>query len=53
MEPAFLFLALNDLRLTADNDAYADLVLSVARDHAPKSAVAEFLRANTRPWTQP
>ena len=44
---AYVFLALNDMRLTADNDAYADLVLSVARGETPKSAVAEFFRANT------
>ena len=46
---AYVFLALNDVRLTADNDAYADLVLSVARGETPKSAVAEFFRANTIP----
>lgn len=46
---AYVFLALNDVRLTADNDAYADLVVSVARGETPKSAVAEFFRANTIP----
>jgi prophage maintenance system killer protein len=46
---AFVFLALNDVRLTADNDTYADLVLAVARGETPKSAVAEFFRANTVP----
>lgn len=46
---AYVFLALNDLRLTADNDAYADLVVSVARGETPKSAVAEFFRASTIP----
>lgn len=46
---AYVFLALNDTRLTADNDAYADLVLTVACGETPKSAVAEFFRANTTP----
>ena len=46
---AFVFLALNDVRLTADNDPYADLVFTVARSETPKSAVAESLRANTVP----
>jgi death-on-curing protein len=46
---AYVFLALNDVRLTADNDTYADLVLTVARGEAPKSTVAEFFRANTTP----
>ncbi|MHB8900115.1 MAG: type II toxin-antitoxin system death-on-curing family toxin [Thermoguttaceae bacterium] len=44
---AYVFLALNDLRLTADNNRYGDLVLAVARGEMPKSAVAEFFRANT------
>ncbi len=44
---ADVFLALNDVRLRADQDAYADLVLSVACSETPKSAVAEFFRANT------
>jgi death on curing protein len=43
---AYVFLALNDVRLTADETTYADLVLSVARGETPKSAVAEFFRAN-------
>ena len=46
---AYVFLALNDVRPTADNDTYADLVLTVARGETPKSAVAEFFRANTIP----
>lgn len=46
---AYVFLALNDMRLTADDDTYADLVLGVARGETPKSAVAEFFRANTVP----
>jgi prophage maintenance system killer protein len=43
----YVFLAINDVRLVADNDAYADLVHSVARGETPKSGVAEFFRANT------
>jgi death on curing protein len=46
---AYVFFALNDVRLTADNDTYADLVLAVASGETPKSAVAEFFRANTMP----
>jgi death-on-curing protein len=46
---ACVFLALNDVRLTADEDAYADIVLSVARGETPKSGVAEFFRRNTAP----
>ncbi len=45
----YVFLALNDVRPTADNDTYADLVLTIARGETPKSAVAEFFRANTIP----
>jgi len=44
---AYVFLALNNAQLTADNDAYADLVLGVAQGETAKSAVAEFFRANT------
>jgi death-on-curing protein len=44
---AYVFLALNDLRLTVDNDTYAELVLTIARGAGPKSAVAEFFRAHT------
>jgi len=43
---ADVFLAMNGVHLTAGQDAYADLVLSVARGETPKSAVAEFFRAN-------
>lgn len=46
---AYVFLALNDTRLTADNDTYADLVLTVACGETSKSAIAEFFRANTTP----
>lgn len=44
---AAMFIELNDLRFTADPDAYADLTLSVARGDASKSEVAEFFRKNT------
>lgn len=44
---AYVFLTLNNLRLNADSDAHAELVFAVARGEMPKSAVAEFLRANT------
>jgi prophage maintenance system killer protein len=43
----YVFLTLNDVRMTAENDAYAALVLSVARSQTPKSSVVEFFRANT------
>ncbi len=46
---AYVFLALNRTRLTAGQDAYADLVLSVARGETPKSAVTTFFRENTTP----
>ncbi len=46
---AYIFLALNDQHLTADNDTYAELVLAVARGERPKSSVAEFFRAHTTP----
>jgi death on curing protein len=42
----YVFLSLNHLQLTADQAAYADLVLCVARGEMPKSAVAEFFRTN-------
>jgi death-on-curing protein len=43
---ADVFLALNDRFLAASEDGYAELVLSVARGEASKSAVAEFFRRN-------
>jgi len=46
---AYVCLSLNNMRLTADNDSFADMVLSVARGETPKSAVAEFFRANMIP----
>jgi death-on-curing protein len=45
---ADVFLALNDIRLNASEDEYAGLVLSVARGETSKSAVAEFLRRNSK-----
>lgn len=43
---ADIFLALNDWQLKADEDAYADLVLSVAASKSGKPLVAEFIRQN-------
>jgi death-on-curing protein len=43
---AYVFLAINGLRLTAADDAYADMVVSVACGDTSKSAVAEFFRAH-------
>ena len=44
---ADVFLAMNDVELTATEDDYAELVLAVARGESSKSAAAEFIRANT------
>lgn len=41
-----VFLALNDQRLAANEDKYAELVLGIARGETSKSAAAEFLRAH-------
>jgi death-on-curing protein len=46
---ANVFLEMNDLRLDADEDDYAELVLSVARGDLSKSAAAEFFRTNVKP----
>ena len=46
---ADVFLALNKVRLTAGQDAYAELVLSVARGETPKSVVVDFIRRHTEP----
>jgi len=46
---AYVFLAMNKTRLTADQKAYGDLVLSVARGEASKSEVAQFFVRNTAP----
>lgn len=45
---ADVFLALNGWELTAKEDAYADLVISVAAGKTGKSEVAEFIRANAK-----
>jgi len=44
---AIVFLSLNEIQLTAEQDAYADMVVFVARGEMTKSAVAEFLRAHS------
>jgi death-on-curing protein len=43
---ADVFLTMNDLQLTAEQDDYAELVLAVARGETSKSAAAEFFRAH-------
>ena len=43
------FLRMNDLVVVADEDAYADLVLTVASGSMGKPQVAEFLRRATVP----
>jgi death-on-curing protein len=45
---ADVILTLSDISLAAREDAYAELVLSVALGEASKSAVAEFFRGNAR-----
>ena len=45
---AAIFLGLNDQRLIADPDDYADLTLSVARGETAKPAIADFFRANVQ-----
>ncbi|OHB73431.1 MAG: death-on-curing protein [Planctomycetes bacterium RBG_13_63_9] len=45
----YVFLALNHMRMTAGDDAYAELVLSIARGETPKSGVAEFFRTHIAP----
>lgn len=45
---ATTFLDLNDVRMTADEARFTDLVMRVAQGLANKSEVAEFFRANTR-----
>ncbi len=42
-----VFLSLNELQLNADQDEYAEMVLSVARGEMSKSSVAEFLRVHS------
>lgn len=50
---AVLFLALNEVRMVADPDAWADIVLAVAEGRASKDDLATFLRAHGRPWKPP
>ena len=45
----YVFLALNNLRLTADPADFEDLVMSVARGETSKSSVASFFRNNSAP----
>jgi death-on-curing protein len=45
---ADVFLALNGWELTANQNAYADLVISVAAGKTGKSEVAEFIRVNAK-----
>ena len=46
---AYVFLAINNMHLTAANNTYADLVHSVACGETPKSMIADFFRVNTVP----
>ncbi len=43
---ADVFLTLNDVRLDATEDQYADLVLNTARGDLSKSTIAEFFRTH-------
>jgi death-on-curing protein len=45
---AFVFLAINDVDLTAPEAAYERLVLDVAGGKTQKAAIAEFLRRHTK-----
>jgi death on curing protein len=45
---AAVFLSMNDQTLQADEDGFAELVLSVARGETSKSTVAEFLRTHSQ-----
>ncbi len=46
---AVVFLEQNGLQFKADAEAFADMVLEVARGHVDKPPIAEFLRSNVRP----
>lgn len=46
---ADVFLTMNNFRLNASEDAYAELVVSVARGELTKSAITEFLRVKSVP----
>lgn len=45
---AFVFLQLNGLELSADQDAYYRITLAIAEGSADKAAAAKFFRSNTR-----
>jgi death on curing protein len=45
---ADVFLLLNGMTLAAGEDEFAEMVLAVARGEFSKSAVAEFIRANSK-----
>src|SRR5688572_19942543 len=44
---AFVFLRLNDVKVTAPEDEFTEITLAVAKGEASKEAVTEFFRANT------
>jgi death on curing protein len=44
---AFVFLRLNNVKVTAAEDEFTEIVLAVARGQASKEAVTEFFRART------
>jgi death-on-curing protein len=46
---ADVFLTLNNIRLVATEDDFAEIVLSVACGETSKSAAAEFFRPNSKP----
>ncbi len=46
---ANVFLFMNDVHFAPDEDAYTELVLSVATGDLKKASISEFLRANSRP----
>jgi death-on-curing protein len=46
---AIIFLSMNDMELTVDEDALVDLVLQVACGTVGKPEITTFLRTHTRP----
>jgi death-on-curing protein len=46
---AFVFLRMNDLKVTAPEDEFTEMTLNVARGEATKQDVTEFFRRHTRP----
>lgn len=50
---ALVFLYLNDIKLAVHEDAYAEMVLSVARGQMKKQEVARFLRDGFERATRP